>query len=370
MVRDKNRKEADMRSCSAVSAFLSMDRRAFMKACGSVAALMGLSELYAPKVAEAVASGAKRPQVIWLTLSCDSGCTEMFLKAHNPGPAEIILDIISLDFNDTVMTAAGAQADAILVDAMDKGGYILVIEGGMPTKKGYGMLGGKEMLDLVKEMAPKAAAVVAIGACATNTGVPGAKPNPSAMKSVSEVLSPMGIKNVNLFGCPADPKMLVAVVMHYILFGKLPELDNLGRPTMFYSKTVHEQCERRSYFEAGKFVEAFGTPEMDAGYCLYKMGCKGPDTYAPCPTIRYNHDVNWCIMSGGPCIGCYDPKWPDVFYPFYGRLKSVKLPGFGGDVTADNIGKVLGVATAAGIAVHAGVTAYKHSGKTEKGGEG
>ena len=324
---------------------------------------MGLSELYAPKIAEAVTSTAKRPSVVWLTLSCDSGCTEMFIKAKNPGPAELILDILSVDYDDTIMAAAGEQAEENLKKAVDAGGFILVIEGGMPSKPGYGTIAGREMIDIVKDAAPKAAAVVAIGSCATNGGIPGAKPNPSGLKSVSEVLGPMGIKNVNLPGCPADPKLLVGVVMNYLLFGKLPDLDGQGRPKVFYSKTIHEQCERRAYFEAGKFVEAFGTPEAEKGYCFFKMGCKGPATYAPCPTIRYNDDVIWCIQAGAPCIGCLDMKWPDNFHPFYAKLKGISIPGFGGDVTADKVGKVMGAATVAGIAVHAAGTAVKGSRK-------
>jgi NiFe hydrogenase small subunit HydA len=354
-----------MRSNSQ-NALKHMKRRDFLKFCGATAALLGLSEAYIPQIAQAVTTASKRPSVVWLTLACDSGCTEMFIKAHNPGPAEIILDIISLDFNDTVMAAAGDQAEENFHNAVDKGGFIFVIEGSMPSKKGYGTIHGRDFLDIVKEAAPKAAAVVAIGSCATNTGVPGAAPNPAGLMSVGEVLGPMGIKNVNLPGCPADPKMLVAVIMNYLLFGKLPDLDDMGRPKMFYSKTIHEQCERRAYFEAGKFVEAFGTPEMEKGYCLYKMGCKGPMTYAPCPTIRYNDNVNWCIMAGGPCIGCYDMKWPDVFHPFYARLKDVSVPGFGGDHSADTIGKVVGAATVVGIAAHAAVTAGKGSKKEGK----
>jgi len=345
-----------------------LDRRDFLKFCSATAALMGLSELYAPKIAEAVTSAAQRPSVVWLTLACDSGCTEMFIKAKNPGPAELVLDILSVDFNDTIMAAAGEAAEKSFNDAVAKGGFIFVIEGAMPSKKGYGTIAGREMLDIVKEAAPKAAAVVAIGSCATNTGIPGAKPNPSGLMSVSEVLGPMGIKNINLPGCPADPKLLVGVVMHYLLFKKLPDLDDKGRPKMFYSKTVHEQCERRSYFENGLFVEAFGTPEMEKGYCLYKMGCKGPQTYAPCPTIRYNDNVSWCCMAGAPCIGCLDMAWPDAFHPFYGRLEGVSVPGFGGaQTTADKVGKVLGVATAIGIVAHAAATVAK--GKPKKGGD-
>jgi NiFe hydrogenase small subunit HydA len=346
--------------------FSELDRRSFLKFCSATAAMMGLSELYAPKIAEAVTAAAKRPSVVWLTLACDSGCTEMFIKAKNPGPAELILDILSVDFNDTIQAAAGEQAEEILKKKTEEGGYILVIEGSMSTKPGYAQIARRDMIDIVKEMAPKAVAVVAIGSCATNTGVPGAKPNPAGLKSVSEVLNPMGIKNVNLPGCPADPKLLVGVVVNYLLFGKLPELDDLGRPKMFYSKTIHEQCGRRAHFEAGRFVEAFGTPEMDKGYCLYKMGCKGPETYAPCPIIRYNDNVSWCIDAGAPCVGCYDMKWPDVFHPFYARLKDIHIPGFGGDTTADKVGKVLGAATVVGIAAHAGITAAKGS---KKGGE-
>src|SRR5512143_751302 len=348
----------------SLRSFSELDRRDFLKFCSATAAMLGLSELYAPRIAEAVTKAAKRPSVVWLTLACDSGCTEMFIKARHPSAAELVLDILSVDFNDTIMAAAGEQAEEILKSKVAEGGYILVIEGSMPSKPGYGQIARRDMIDIVKEAAPKAAAVVAIGSCATNTGVPGAKPNPSALRSVSEVVGPLGIKNVNLPGCPADPKMLVAVVMNYLLFGKLPDLDEMGRPKMFYSKTIHEQCERRAYFEAGKFVEAFGTPEMAKGYCLFKMGCKGPQTYAPCPTIRYNDNQSWCIMAGAPCIGCYDMKWPDVFHPFYSKLKDIHVPGFGGDTTADKVGKVVGVATAVGIAAHAIGTAA-----TKKGGE-
>jgi NiFe hydrogenase small subunit HydA len=349
----------------SLRSFTELDRRDFLKFCSATAAMLGLSELYAPKIAHAVTQAAKRPSVVWLTLACDSGCTEAFIKARRPSAAELVLDILSVDFNDTIMAAAGEQAEEILKNKVAEGGYILVIEGSMPSKPGYGQIGRRDMIDIVKEAAPKAVAVVAIGSCATNTGVPGAKPNPSGLLSVSEVLGPMGIKNVNLPGCPADPKMLVAVVMNFLLFGKLPDLDELGRPKMFYSKTIHEQCERRAYFEAGKFVEAFGTPEMEKGYCLFKMGCKGPQTYAPCPMIRYNDNASWCIMAGAPCIGCYDMKWPDVFHPFYAKLKDIHVPGFGGDTTADKVGKVVGAITAVGIAAHAIGTAAT----SKKGGE-
>ncbi|MGA2192817.1 MAG: hydrogenase small subunit, partial [Nitrospirota bacterium] len=202
---------------------------------------------------------------------------------------------------------------------------------------------------------------------ATNGGVRAAKPNPSEMKSVAEILKPMNIPVVNLPGCPCNDKTLVGTVVNFLLFSKLPELDEMGRPKMFFSKTIHEQCERRAYFEAGKFVEAFGTPEMTKGYCLYKMGCKGPETKAPCATIRYNDNSSWCIDAGAPCTGCMDMAWPDSFHPFYAKLKNVSIPGLGGDASADKIGKVMGAATVVGIAAHAAGTVAK--GSNTKGGD-
>jgi NiFe hydrogenase small subunit HydA len=353
----------------SLNTFRNIDRRDFLKFCSATAAMLGLSEVYAPKIAEAV-TASKRPSVVWLTLSCDTGCTEMFIKSKYPSAAELVLDILSVDFNDTIMAAAGHQAEEAFNEATSKKGFILVIEGGIPTKKGYGQIFDREMGDIVKEVAPKAAAVVAIGSCATNGGIPGANPNPSGLMSVPDALKPLGITPVALPGCPADVKMLVAVVVNYLLFSKLPALDEMGRPKMFYSKTVHEQCERRSYFEAGRFVEAFGTPEMEKGYCLYKMGCKGPQTKAPCPAIRFNDNVSWCVYAGAPCIGCYDMKWPDNFHPFYEKLKGVEIPGFGGvQTTADKVGKALGAATAVGIAAHAIGTAGKGRLKGEGGDE-
>ena len=342
--------------------FTEIDRRDFLKFCSATAAMLGLSEVYAPKIAAAVTSN-KRPSVVWLHFSECTGCSEMFIKSKDPAPAELILDILSVDYHETIMAAAGEQAEETLKKAVEAGGYILVVEGGLPTRPGFGQIAGREMTDILKEAASKAVAVVAFGACATHGGIPAAAPNPAAIKGVGEIL---GTPVVNLPGCPGDPKPLVATVVNFMLFGKLPELDAQGRPKMFWSKTIHEQCERRSYFEAGKFVEAFGTPEMENGYCLYKMGCKGPQTYAPCATARYNDNVSWCINAGAPCIGCHDLKWPDNFHPFYAKLKGISIPGLGGDASADKIGMVVGAATVAGIAAHAAITAAKGS---KKGGE-
>jgi len=268
------------------------------------------------------------------------------------------------------MAAAGKQAEEILEKSKKAGGYIFIVEGGVPTKKGHGTIAGKEMLDILKEFSGPAVAIIAVGSCATFGGVPAAKPNPSQIVGVTEALKKVGVNKpvINLDLCPVNVEYLVGVVVNYLLLGKLPELDSFGRPKMFYGQTIHDNCERRTHFDAGRFVEKFGAKEEALGYCLYKMGCKGPMTYSACPKIQYNDRVSWCVKAGGPCIGCAEHGWPDKFAGFYERLPDVKMVGI--QATADKIGAVAAAATAAGIALHAVGTALSGRIKGEKeGGE-
>lgn len=350
--------------------FRGIKRRDFLKYCGATAALLGLSELYGPKIAAAIEKASKRTPVIWLNFASDSGCTEAFIKATYPSPAEVILDILSVDYNETIMAAAGKQAEEILAASAKKGGYLLIVEGGVPTKKGHGMIGNREMLDVLKEMAAPAVAVVAIGSCATDGGVPAAKPNPSQIIGTSEALKRVGVTKplINLDLCPVNPEYLVGVVVNYLLLGSIPELDSQGRPKMFYGQTIHDNCERRAHFDGGRFVEKFGSKEEALGYCLYKMGCKGPMTYSACPKIQYNARTSWCIKAGGPCIGCAERGWTDKFAGFYEPLPGVKIPGLGGvEAGADKIGAVAAVATAVGIGIHAIATSASGRTKDEGG---
>lgn len=352
--------------------FRGIKRRDFLKFCGATAALLGLSELHAPRIAAALEKASKRQPVVWINFASDTGCTEALIKATYPGPAELILDILSLDYNETIMAAAGKQAEDILNNSRKAGGYILIVEGGIPTKKGHGMIGNREMLDIFKDMAGSAAAIIAVGSCATTGGVPAAKPNPSQIIGVSEGLKKVNVNKplVNLDMCPMNPEYLVGVVVNFLLLGKLPELDQHGRPKMFYGQTIHDNCERRAHFDAGRFVEKFGSPEEAMNYCLYKMGCKGPMTYSACPKIQYNNRTSWCVKAGGPCIGCAEPGWTDKFAGFYEKLPGVKIPGLGGvEAGADTLGTVAAVATAAGIAVHAVATSASGRTKEKDGGK-
>ncbi len=346
-----------------------LNRRDFLKFCGGVASILGLSEGSILKIASAIEKAAMRPPVVWLHFASDTGCSESFIKTTYPSAAEIVMDILSVDYHETIMVAAGKQSDEILRSSIKRGGYILIVEGGVPTKTGYGMIGRRDMMDVLKEASPNASAIIAIGACATYGGVPHARPNPSGIKGVGEFL---GRDVVNLPGCPVNPEWLVATVVHNLLFGRIPDLDEHGRPKMIYGSKIHDNCPRRAHFDRGVFVEEFGSKEAWDGRCLYKMGCKGPGAGANCPLIRWNDKISWCVQTGYGCTACTEPNWPDGFSPFRASLPGVAIPFYKGvENTADKIGATLGIATAAGIGIHLAASAMKGriKKKEEKGGE-
>ncbi|MBF0304049.1 MAG: hydrogenase small subunit [Alphaproteobacteria bacterium] len=285
---------------------LGMSRRNFLQFCTAMAATMGLPAGAEAAIAQAVAT-KERPSVIWLHFQECTGCTESLLRAEHPTIEKLILEVISLDYHESLFAAAGHQAEAARHAAMakHKGKYLLVVEGAIPTKDGgiYCKIGGKTALELLKECAADAAAVVAIGSCASWGGMPSTKPNPTGSSGVAEVL---GKPVVTIPGCPPNPYNFLSTVVHFLTFAKLPEVDHLGRPKFAYGRLVHENCERRAHYDAGRFAMEFGDDGHRKGYCLYKLGCKGPETYANCPSILFG-DVgsgSWPVGTGHPCIGC------------------------------------------------------------------
>ncbi len=290
----------------AVENRLGLSRREFMEFCAALAATMGLPASAEAAIATAVEK-AKRPSVIWLHFQECTGCTESLLRAEHPTLEKLILDVISLDYHETLMAAAGHQAEAARQSAMkaNKGKYVLVVEGAIPTKDNgiYCKVGGHTAIDMLKECAADAAAVIAIGSCASWGGMPSTGPNPTGASSVAEVL---GKPVVTIPGCPPNPYNFLATVVHFLTFGKLPAVDQLGRPKFAYSRLVHDNCERRAHFDAGRFAMEFGDVGHRQGYCLYKLGCKGPETYANCPTILFGDagPGSWPVGCGHPCIGC------------------------------------------------------------------
>jgi hydrogenase small subunit len=288
-----------------------VSRRSFIQLCTTLMMTAPISlsltqKATAWEVAKAVGK-AKRPSVIWLHFQDCTGCSETLLRTSRPDVADLILNIISLDYHETLMAASGYQAEAALKNAVDEnlGKFVLVVEGSIPTKDQgqYMKLAGKPALQILKEVGQKAAAVVAMGSCASWGGVPSASPNPTGATGVDSILTEKPV--VNLPGCPPNPYNLLAVVLEYATMGRLPALDDQNRPKFAYDRVIHDHCPRRAHFDAGRFAREFGDEGHRQGWCLYRLGCKGPVTHAACSTRHFNEvpDV-WPIGIGSPCVGC------------------------------------------------------------------
>jgi len=288
----------------------SVSRRGFVRLCTMAAAAIGLGPLAAARFVDAAQRGIK-PSVIWLQFQECTGCTESLLRTAHPAVDDLILDLISLDYHETLCAAAGHQAEAALRQAMHEhaGKYVCVVEGAIPTKENgiYCMIGGRTALEIVKDVAGQAGAVIAIGSCASWGGVASADPNPTGASGVHEIVT--GRTVVNIPGCPANPYNFLGTVLQYATFGTLPALDHEGRPKFAYGQTIHEHCPRRAHFDAGRFADAYGDEGHRNGYCLYKLGCKGPVTHANCSVQHFGEvDGAWPIGLGHPCVGCTEQQ--------------------------------------------------------------
>ena len=332
-----------------------VSRRSFMKFCSLTAASLGLGPTVASKIAYALDTKPRVP-VIWLHgLECTC-CSESFIRSAHPLAKDVVLSMISLDYDDTIMAASGHQAEAILAETREKykGKYILACEGNPPLNEDgmYCIIGGRPYLDQLRDMAADAMAILAWGSCASWGCVQAAKPNPTRAVPIHEVIKDKPI--IKVPGCPPIAEVMTGVVTYIQTFDKLPELDRQGRPKMFYSQRIHDKCYRRPHFDAGQFVEAWDDENARKGFCLYKMGCKGPTTYNACSTVRWNAGVSFPIQSGHGCIGCSEPDFWDNG-SFYDRLTRVNA--FGIEKNADQVGLAAAGTVTAAVAAHAAVSA-------------
>lgn len=337
------------------------NRRDFMKFVSMMTAFIGLEKSSIGQVAKAMETKPRIP-IIWLHFQECTCCSESFIRSSHPLVADILLDMVSLDYTETLMAASGIQAETSLKNTMTKykGEYILCVEGSVPTAADgvYCMIGGKTSMQILEEASAGAKAIIAWGSCASNGCVQSAKPNPTSATPIHKLVTNKPI--IKVPGCPPIGEVMAGVIVHLLTFGTIPELDRIGRPKAFYSKRVHDSCYRRPYFDAGLFVEAFDDENAQKGYCLYKVGCKGPTTYNACGVMKWNNGTSYPIQSGHGCIGCSEENYWDN-----GRLyeRASSFAGFGIESTADMIGKTALAATGIAIAAHAVATnvGKKHS---------
>ncbi len=361
-------------------------RRSFLAFCGTLAAAMGVKGVTGADVAEAIetkligkATGNLAP-VIWMELGSCTGCTESFAQADDPDPATLLLEYIALNYSETLSAAAGYSLEEAREETIEgaKGKYIVVIEGAVMTGWDGEALriageatcapGDSPVLRTCKD----AAAVIAAGSCAVDGGFCAAYPNPAGAEGIQKYLQDNGVSTpvINVPSCPVNPATLVAIIVQYILLGTLPALNELNMPSAYFGQTIHDNCPRRGHFENGEFVYKFGSEEEAKGYCLYAVGCKGPQTNSNCAQVRWNRRVNWCVDAGAPCIGCAsaDPRvtqrnWVDNNGPFLSRLKTLRI----GDVRFNPTPIALGVTGVIAVVLVIHGIGMKAAGRTNGG---
>jgi len=372
-------------------------RRRFLEFCGAVTVSLGLSEALAPKVAEAIeenvigkAKGKLAP-VLWLELASCTGCTESFAQVETPDVATVVLELISLNYAETLSAGAGYSLELAKKQTMEEaaGEYIVIIEGAlMEGWEGNALrIANEKAVDIIREVSANAKAIVCAGSCAVDGGWQAAVPNPGGATGIEPFLKREKAAGrftyevdptvdippiINVPTCPSNPEHLVAVLVDVLLVGKLPELDSHNKPTLMFGEYIHDNCPRRGHFENGEFVRQFGSEEERKGYCLYALGCKGPQTKNNCPIVRWNRRVSWCVEAGAPCIGCAsaDPtkagfNWVDLNTPFFNRVKNLKI----GDIIIQPATLAAGIGGIAAIALIAHGFGMKATGRTKGGAD-
>lgn len=354
-----------------------VSRRDFLKYCSYVAAMLGLSEAAAPQIAAAVEKGAKLKPALWINGGSCTGCTESMAQVDSPDVATVVLEILSINAFETIMAAAGHDAEKNIADTVAAGGYLLIYEGSVMTGEDGNTLlvNGHKGTDILEEVAAGADAILAVGACAVDGGWVYAHPNPAKAIGVQSFLDTVNIKTpvVNLPCCPTSPEWIVAMVVQWLLVAEDDPATFLAKtklrtrtyrdtvtgrdvtlnyPEYIIGSTIHDNCPRRGHFENGHFVTEFGSEEEAKGYCLYKVGCKGPQTFTQCPITRWNRSVSWCVQSGAPCIGCGGLNWVDNNTPFFKRLSSMQMGDTLGNVQPGSVAAVVGGVAAAALVAH------------------
>lgn len=353
-----------------------VSRRDFLKFCGGLAAIFaagspalvgGATPAEAAEaagvtpsaevIADALAA-IKKPNVVWLQLQECTGCMESTLRSGGTTVEDVVLNLLSVNYNELVMAAAGEAAEKALHDTNAEP-HILVVNGSVPLADGgiYCTIGGKSAEQVLRESAENATAILAVGACAVYGSVQAARPNPTGAVGVDEVIKNKPVINVS--GCPPIGEVITATLSYILTHDDLPKVDAEGRPLFAYGQRIHDSCPRRPHFDAGQYVRTFDDAGARDGWCLYDVGCKGPSTFSPCPIVQWNLKAGWPIGAGHPCIGCTEKHFFDRFTPFYSELPNV--PGLGVEGTAEKVGWGLVGAVTVGVAAHAGITAVRHA---------
>ncbi|MCT8976677.1 hypothetical protein N4T77_08710 [Clostridium sp. CX1] len=315
---------------------MNMTRRNFLKWMIASGVAVGMGKIDFAK-AEEIINNTQFVPVVWLQAAGCSGCTIAFLDmVENEVDTmytveDLLINKIDLKYHSTLMTASAAESMEILNAEYNNSGYILVVEGGIPTSQdgAYCIIGEKDdkpwtALQALKDFAANASSIIAIGTCSAYRGVSGAGDNITKVKAVDEILTEYGDKIINLPGCPVQPYIIGGTIAK-LLAGETLAKDSRKRPKDFYaadslhvraasSATGKANCPLRTQ-QSGK-ATTLGT----CGKCFENMGCRGrydSEVKVTCYTKLWGMDWSCskgCLGSGSICIGCSSPNFPYTTY--------------------------------------------------------
>lgn len=278
--------------------------------------------------------------IVWMTagLGCD-GDSVSITAATQPSIEDLVLGAIpglpKVHLHNPVLAYENGDAFMKYWYLAEQGKlepFVLVVEGSIPNEnlsgEGYWAALGTDPItkkpikttEWIDRLAPKALAIVGCGTCATYGGIHAMAGNPTGCMGLNDYLgkdwrSKAGIRVINVPGCPVQPDNFMETLL-YLLFqvaGMAPviDLDEAGRPSWLFSRTVHEGCDRGGYYEQGDFAAEYGSPK-----CIVKLGCWGPVVNCNVPKRGWMAGIGGCPNVGGICIGCTMPGFPDKFMPF------------------------------------------------------
>ncbi len=345
-----------------------ISRRTFLKFCAATASMLAMPPFMGRAMAKQLAA-MQRPSVIYLSFQECTGCLESLTRSFSPTLETLIFNVISLDYDDTLMAAAGEAAEKAKDEAMKKnwGKYLLIVDGAVPLGDGgvYHTAAGRSAEQILREASKGAAAVVSVGTCAAFGGLPYAAPNPTGAVPVSHLVRDKPVVNVS--GCPPIPAVITGTLVHYYTQGRLPDLDGHGRPLVFYGNSIHDRCYRRPFYDKGQFAKTFDDEGARNGWCLWELGCKGPVTYNACATLKWNQGTSFPIESGHPCLGCAEPAFWDGG-SFYAPLASGKW-GRAGEMRPTQVAAIAGPAAGVGALVGVGAAAWARARRNHSEGK-
>lgn len=285
--------------------------------------------------------------VFWLAgMSCD-GCTIAVSGGTNPGLEGLLTGTIptmpQVILHHPVLAVEAGHAFMDAHHRAWKGElgapYVVCMEGSVPderiasrwggywsgmgveTREGHDQPQPIPTAEWLRRLAPGAAAVIAVGTCATWGGIPAADGNPTGAMGTADYLgrdfrSAFGLPVINIPGCAPVGDNITETIFAVLLFlqglGPLPAFDDLGRPAWLFGNTVHQGCTRAGHYEEGVFAKEYGDPE-----CLVEIGCWGPVVNCNIVSRGAINHMGGCMRAGGVCIGCTMPGFPDKFSPFY-----------------------------------------------------